>query len=78
VAKEVVRRKLSVRQTEAWMGRCRLPKVVTKADPDVLRLQTELSDKLGAKVQILHKGQGRIVIHYNDVNELEGILAHFR
>ena len=87
LAHQVVKRGLSVRETErivrrmadgapaaAADGQARQP------DADVRRLEVEITDKLGAKVQIDHKakGGGRVVISYNSLDELEGILAHIR
>ena len=45
-----------------------------------MRLQEELSEKVGAAVQIQHsaKGAGKLVFKYNSVDELEGILAHLK
>jgi len=47
-------------------------------DPNVRRLETELAEKLGARVQIEHHGDasGRIVIRYHSLEELEGIVGH--
>ena len=47
-------------------------------NPDIKRLEIEVSEKLGAKLSIEHKvkGSGKIVINYNDLDELEGILEH--
>jgi ParB family chromosome partitioning protein len=47
---------------------------------DVRRLEVEITGKLGAKTQIDHtgKGSGRIVIAYNSLDELDGILKHIR
>ena len=47
-------------------------------DPNVRSLQENLSEKLGAKVLVQHsaKGKGKLVIHYNNIDELEGILIH--
>ncbi len=52
----------------------------TKIDPDISRLQDRLSDQLGVPVQIEHsaKGKGRLVLKYNSVDELEGILDHIK
>jgi ParB family chromosome partitioning protein len=49
------------------------------SDPNVRRLEADLSEKLAAAVSIEHgpKG-GRIVIRYNGLDELEGILAHIK
>jgi ParB family chromosome partitioning protein len=45
-------------------------------DPDVLRLQERLSEKLGAKIAINHHsdGKGKMVINYTSLDELDGIL----
>jgi len=50
------------------------------ADPDILSLERELSDKLGARVQIAHgrNGRGKLTIRYHSSDELEGVLAKLR
>lgn len=47
-------------------------------DPDVRRLENELAEKLGARVAIQHGrgGKGKLVVAYNSIDELEGILGH--
>jgi len=49
-------------------------------DPNIQRLEEELADKLGARVNIEHarSGSGRVVIRYNSLDELDGILGHLR
>ena len=49
-------------------------------DPNIQRLEDELADKLGARVNIEHAraGHGRVVIRYNSLDELDGILGHLR
>jgi ParB family transcriptional regulator, chromosome partitioning protein len=49
-------------------------------DLNTLRLQDQLTAKLGAKVKIAHKenGQGNITIAYTSLDELDGIVAHFK
>ena len=51
-----------------------------KIDSNVLRLQGELSDKIGAMVKIQHskKGKGKVTIHYHSLDELDGILERIR
>lgn len=51
-----------------------------KIDPDVRRLQMSLSEKLGAKVEIVQgsQGKGKLVIQYNSLDELDGILEHIK
>ena len=49
-------------------------------DPDVAALERELSEKLGARVQIAHGrgGRGKLTVHYHSADELEGILEKLR
>lgn len=84
-ASAVVGRSMSVRQTEDMvrkiLARARQPGTAPrKPDPDIQRLQDELSQKLGAKVQIQHnaKGKGKLVLAYNSLAELDGILEHIK
>lgn len=48
-------------------------------DRDTERLQAAMTDFLGAKTIIKHKrnGQGMVVINYNNLDELDGIMARF-
>jgi ParB family chromosome partitioning protein len=47
---------------------------------DIRKLEVEISGKLGAKVRIAHtqKGTGKLVINYNSLDELDGILKHIK
>ena len=49
-------------------------------DPDVQRLERDLSERLGASVEVQQgaRGKGQLVIRYHSLDELEGILAHIR
>jgi ParB family chromosome partitioning protein len=82
VAGLVARKGLSVRETEQLVRRLLAGKPETprpkSPDPDVRRLQDELAEKLGAKVMIRAgtKGRGQLIISYNSLDELDGILAH--
>jgi ParB family chromosome partitioning protein len=87
VAGLVAKKSLSVRDTEALVRRLLNPaKPETESagteagsrDPDIRRLERELADKLGAKVMFQHaaSGKGKLVVSYNSLDELEGILAH--
>jgi ParB family chromosome partitioning protein len=85
VALLVAKKGLSVRETEALVRRLstRQPPAAepeTRRDPDIARLEQNLTDKLGARVQLQQgaKGRGRLVIAYNSLDELDGILAHIR
>lgn len=83
-AEQVVARGLSVRETEHLVRRLQQPatpkKTSQEVDPDVRRFQEDLSEKLAAKVQIQHnpKGKGKMVIFYNSLDELDGILEHIK
>ena len=84
LAREVVRKRLSVRQTEDLVRR-QLAGAETREpgrerDSDLLRLEESLAQKLGSKVAIRHsaKGTGKLVISYGSVAELEGILSHIQ
>jgi ParB family chromosome partitioning protein len=52
------------------------PTVVKKIDPDTLRLQQDLSERTGAKVEINHQsnGKGKLIFSYTNLEELEGII----
>src|SRR5690606_16298361 len=85
VAKQVADRGLSVRETEklvrqAAEGRNRPAPKPKAQDPDIRRFQDDLTEKLGAKVHIEHgaAGKGRLVIQYNSLDELDGILGHIK
>jgi ParB family chromosome partitioning protein len=77
-AREVVRKDLSVRQTEQLVRRMKNPpqKRTRTLDPDIRRLQDTLAEKLCAKVTLTHNtdGKGKMVINYNSSDELDGIL----
>jgi ParB family transcriptional regulator, chromosome partitioning protein len=83
VAQRVVQKGLSVRETER-LARTALKEPgkteSRKPDRDVLRLQEELSDVLGAKVLIRSsaKGAGKIQIEFGNLDQLEGILQRIR
>ncbi len=79
----VAKKGLSVRETEALVRRLlngKKDRKPARRDPDIARLETELSEKLGAKVSLSHgvKGKGKLVVSYNSLDELEGILAHIK
>lgn len=85
IAKQIVAKGLSVRQTEtlvrSYQEQKAKPKTETpKASADVRQLQESLSEKLGAEVLIQHsaKGKGKLVINYNSLDELDGILGHIK
>ncbi len=80
-ARTVVGRGLSVRQTESLVRRWIAGANSSSSkpvDPDIKNLEENLADKLGARVMIQHtaKGKGRLVLKYNSLDELDGILSH--
>jgi len=84
-AQKVAKNGLSVRETEQMVRRDtenekRAKPKTTHVDPDIRRFQDQLSEKLGAKVQIQHsaRGKGKLVIDYNSLEELDGILGHIK
>ena len=81
----VAKKSLSVRETEALVRRLLNPAAAdkgeaTRLDPDIQRLERELAEKLGAKVLFQHaaSGKGKLVVSYNSLDELEGILTHIQ
>lgn len=85
-ARQVVKKGLSVRETEKLIrrildgGSSRPAKKTPAQNADIRRLEIEVSEKLGAKVSVDHtaKGAGQIVIKYNSLDELDGILKHIK
>lgn len=83
-ARSVISRGLNVRQTEALVRSLAAGKPVKpkphEEDPDVRMLQDNLSERLGTPVMIQHaaSGKGKVILKYNTLDELDGILAHIR
>ncbi|MFO7287458.1 MAG: ParB/RepB/Spo0J family partition protein [Gammaproteobacteria bacterium] len=86
LANRIVREGWSVRETEKAIRRLteaqQAPAVERRPqakDPNIRRLEAELSERLGAAVSIEHgeKG-GRIVIRYHSLDELDGIIEHIQ
>ena len=83
IAQRIAQKGLSVREAERLVQREMTPpaaRVVPKPDRDLLRLQEELSDTLGAMVAIKtnRKGAGKLTIDFSDLDQLEGLLARLR
>jgi len=83
-ARKVVSGGLSVRAAERLVKRLAATPGKTaspsRKDPDVVRLETEVGDKIGARVEVRYRpgGKGQLVISYNSLEELDGILGHIR
>ncbi|MFZ1342219.1 ParB/RepB/Spo0J family partition protein [Thiothrix eikelboomii] len=83
VAHKVVQRQLSVRETERLVKNLLEGKPARKESVisvDIQRLEQQLAEQLGAKVAIRYnkRGRGTMVIEYNNLDELDGILSHLR
>jgi ParB family chromosome partitioning protein len=86
VALIVAKKSLTVRDTEALVrrlvsGEAQSSRAETpRVDPNIRKLEQDLADKLGAKVLLQHaaSGKGKLVINYNSLDELDGILGHIQ
>ncbi len=82
-AHQVIKKGLSVRATEALVRKLqsnKKDKTREEIDPNIRKLQDELSERLGAEVTIKHdsKGHGELKIRYSSLDELDGILGNFK
>ena len=85
-AREIVAKQMSVRQAEALAKRLLEPKTAKagarggEKDADTRALERELTERVGAPVTIDHEksGKGQLVIRYNTLDELQGVLEHLR
>lgn len=80
IAKDVAKKQLSVRETEALIRKLANPvkkAATTKKDPDILKLEERLTERLGAPVHIKQKGKGKgcLEISYSSLDVLDGILS---
>ncbi|WP_110458818.1 ParB/RepB/Spo0J family partition protein [Shewanella algidipiscicola] len=83
LARLVNAKELTVRETERLINKTlNPPEIVDKPakDHDVARLESQLIEKLGAKVSLTHnkKGKGKMVINYQNLAELDGIIGKIR
>jgi ParB family chromosome partitioning protein len=83
----VAKKGLSVRETEALVRRMTARPDGGHADDEahggdanIRRLESDLSEKLGAKVTVKHhaSGKGQLIVAYTTLDELDGILAHIQ
>ncbi|MGI9319499.1 MAG: ParB/RepB/Spo0J family partition protein, partial [bacterium] len=55
------------------------PRAVSTSERDIKHLENDISDRIGARVEIQHSGKkGKLVIHYNSLDELDGILGRIK
>lgn len=82
-AQTIINKTLSVRETEELVRRLQmptLPDLPKPIDPDIKRLQQDLSSrlKLMVGIQCNAKGRGKLTIRYNNLNELDTLLEYFQ
>ncbi len=81
-ARAIARGALSVREAERLVRRLQQDPAPAPARPDadVARLESDLAERLGARVSVRHgrRGSGTLTIRYNSLEELDGILAHIK
>lgn len=85
LAQRVVKKGLSVRATESLVRRLQSAAVAKgksakRPDPDIHRLENDLSERLGSEVRIKHtkRGKGMLQIAYNSLEQLDGILSRIK
>ncbi|TVZ41655.1 ParB family chromosome partitioning protein [Alteromonadaceae bacterium 2753L.S.0a.02] len=82
VARQIVSKGLSVRQAESLARKTQQEESsnddAVSTDPDIKKLEERLGEKVGVPVMVQHsaKGKGKLVLKYNSLDELDGILAH--
>ena len=79
----VAARRLSVRETEALvqsMLKGRATRRKARGDRDIVRLEEEISERLGTTVQIRpgRRGTGKVLLHYSSLEHLEALLKKLR
>lgn len=83
-AETIIARQLSVREAEKLVKSLKqetpAPTKKQPRSPDVLRLEQDLGERVGASVAVQYnsKGQGKLIISYNNLDELDGILSHIK
>lgn len=83
IAHKAIKQNLTVRAIEKLVRELHEEKptpTAKKIDPDTLRLQRELSERIGAKVEINHQngGKGKLILNYASLEELEGIIRRIQ
>jgi ParB family chromosome partitioning protein len=83
LAQRIIQKGLSVREAERLVQQILNPPKTPATQPvdrDLLRLQEEISDSVGAAVAIRSnkKGTGKITIEFNTLDQLDGILGRLR
>ncbi len=85
IARQAAEKGLSVRETEALARKAQTAEPAAKKpqknkQPDIVNLERELSDQIGAQVEIHHRnaGSGKLIINYKSTEEFDGILQRLK
>ncbi len=81
-AREIIDKKLSVRETEKITSEFkRSKKQKSSKDPNILDLENELSDKIGLKTSIQFNengSSGSLTLYYSDLNQLDDLMKRLK
>jgi ParB family chromosome partitioning protein len=80
--RDVIAKRLSVRQTEALAAResgsSAAERALPNRGPDTVALERHLAEQLGLKVRVTFDGRGGVIqIHYTDLEQLDNLLSRF-
>ena len=82
LAKEIINKKLSVRQTEKNTANYKKPKIKKNSkDPNILDLEKELSEKIGLKTSIHFNEEGSsgsLTLYYSDLDQLDNLMTRLK
>ena len=78
IAKKIIKKNLSVRQTENLVRLYKSPVTLIKLskDPNIKKIESDLMDKLGLKTQIINKknNKGSVTFNYRDLDQLNHLI----
>ena len=81
-AKEIIEKKLSVRQVEKITSEFKKNKgTKISKDPNIVDLEKELSDKIGLKTSIQFNengSSGSLTLYYSDLNQLDDLMKRLK
>ena len=81
-AKEIIEKKLSVRQIEKITSEFKKNKTKKSSkDPNIVDLEKELSDKIGLKTSIQFNengSSGSLTLYYSDLNQLDDLMKRLK
>ncbi len=79
IIREVIAKKLSVRSVEKIVNSKSANSETRQKDPDTAILERQMTESLGAKTRIVHKGKGgTVTIKYSSMDELQAIIEKIR